>query len=81
MKINLHIERVVLEGVDVGAGDQELIWESVASELGRMLGDRGLANGCSRSRVMAGDVELSVGKSVEFGRRIARSVFKGVGGG
>ncbi len=85
MKINLHIERVVLEGIDVGAGDRELIRESIASELGRMLGDGGLGNGLSggisRSRVMAGDVQLTADKPVEFGRRIAGSVFKGVGGG
>ncbi len=81
MRINLHIDRVVLEGIDVSGGDRELLRESVASELGRMLGDGGLGNGLSRSRVMAGDVQLAADKPVEFGRRIARSVCKGVGGG
>ncbi len=81
MKVNLHIERVVLDGIDVSPGDRELIRESIASELGQKLGDGGLANGLSRSRVMGGDVQLAAGKPVEFGRRIARSVYEGVGGG
>ncbi len=81
MKINLHIERVVLEGIDVSPGDRELIRESIASELGQMLGDGGMGNGLSRSRVMAGDVQLAADKPVEFGQRIAGSVCKGVGGG
>ncbi len=81
MKVNLHIERVVLEGVDVSRSDRDLIRVSVASALGQMLGDGGLVDGYSRSRVMAGDVQLSAGKPVEFGRRIAWSVYKGVGGG
>ncbi len=81
MRISLHIERVVLEGVDVSGGDRELVRESIACELGRMLGDGGMANGYSRSRVMAGDVQLAADKPVEFGRQIAGSVYKGVGGG
>ncbi len=84
MKINLHIEQVVLERVDVSAGDRELLRESIAGELGRMLGEEGLTNGLTRgvsvSRMVAGDIQLTANKPVKLGQQIARSVYEGISG-
>jgi len=85
MVINLHIERLVLDGIEISSGGQELLRESVARELSRMLGDGGLAQGYAEAiavpRISAGGLRVEREKPIELGRAIAKSVYGGIGHG
>lgn len=84
MNINLHIERLVLDGVDFALGQQHLLQSIVASELARMLAEGGLspslAQGTNLSRVSANGIKINDGdKPAQLGRQIAQSVYGGIG--
>ena len=84
MNINLHIERLVLDGVNVPPGQRHLLRASVETELVRLLTDGGLspslAAGGALPHVSANDIQLTGGNDpVELGRQIAQSVYGGIG--
>ena len=63
MKINLHIERLVLEGLPVTAGQAPLVQSAVQQELTRLLGFGGIA-----PRLMNADaMPHARGDAVRFG--------------
>jgi hypothetical protein len=84
MKINLHIERLVLEGLPVTSGQALLVQSAVQEELARLLGLGPVA-----PQLMAGGaVPYARGSAVRFGgetgprhlgTQIAQSVHEGLG--
>jgi hypothetical protein len=84
MKINVHIERVILEGLPVSASQAPRIREGVENELTRLLAVRGLPHilllGGAFPELAVEDLQLArVSNPRKVGREIARSVYKGVG--
>jgi hypothetical protein len=80
MTIKLHIERLVLEGFDLTAGDRRRLHNSVASHLARLLqrtdSVSGWTAGSTRTRLDAGRIQLPRSRSsVQLGRQIARAVY------
>ena len=82
--ISLHIERLVLDGVDVGPGQRHLLQAAVKSELTRLLSEGGLASqltsGVATPRIVGAAIQLSGGNGpTELGRQIAGAVYGGIG--
>ena len=43
MNVELHIERLVVEGIDVPPGERDLLHETVRTELARLLASTGVS--------------------------------------
>lgn len=82
MNINLHIERLVLEGLPIAQGAGPLVQHAVEAELSRLLADGvspGLSGGGALPRVPAGAIQLTKDVSAAaIGRQIAQSVYGGI---
>lgn len=84
MNVNLHIERLVLDGVPLAPGDRPLLRAAVEGELSRLLTEGGLSAGLRSGGAMPtvranpmlihGDANPS-----RMGQEIARSVYGGIG--
>ncbi len=86
MTIRVHIERLVLDGVNVGAGDAPRVQAAVEAELSRLVSAGGLAPALRASTNLAvlpaGDVHLdSAPNPSRLGTQIAQSVYQGIGTG
>jgi hypothetical protein len=83
MDINLHIERLVLDGVDIVPGQNDLLQASVTNELTQLFNSGGLASnivdGASLKQVRANNIQMSGGKPRALGQQIAQSVYGGIG--
>jgi hypothetical protein len=84
MNVRLHIERLVLEGIDLSPAERPLLQESLQAELGRLLAEGGieggLATGLMVPAVRANGFEMSrEGGAVRLGQQIAGSVYGGIG--
>ncbi len=84
MNINLHIERLVLDGLNVGPGQGALVKKAAEAELSRLLSEGGLAlglqSGGARPNIRAGSIELNGNDNpLRLGQEIARSVYSGIG--
>lgn len=84
MNINLHIECLVLENIQLGAGQQPLLQSAVETELTGLINDGGLHSGLmgggARARVAAGTIRLSEeSHPARLGRQIAGAVYRGIG--
>ena len=84
MKIDLHIERLVLDGLPVGSVQGPAIRAAIQTELTRLLGTHGLSgelrSGVALPQVKGGSLNLKTSlKSANLGRGIAQAVFTGVG--
>lgn len=84
MKINLHIDRLILDSANIQPGQQHLVQASLEAELSRLLTDRGLASGFTRNlvvpRVTTDGIELSGDNNPsQLGEQIAQSVYGGIG--
>lgn len=84
MNINIHIDRLILEGVSVTPSQRPMLQAVVEAELGRLLAENGLASelqaGGVVPRVPGGMIELaSGGNSAQLGQQIARAVYQGIG--
>jgi len=83
MNINLHIERLVLDGVDIAPGQRHLLQASVETELARLLTDNGLARslvqGVAMPQVSTKGVQLTGNNPTQLGQQIAQSVYAGIG--
>lgn len=83
MEINLHIKRLVLEGVDISSGQNDLLKASMTNELTQLINRGGLASslvgGASLKRVTANSIQVSDRKSRVLGQQIALSVYGGIG--
>jgi hypothetical protein len=82
MDINLHIERLVLEGVDTATGQSDLLQASVVNELTQLLNRGGLASnfnsGASLDQITTKDIQLTDGKPQAFGQQIAKVLHRGL---
>jgi hypothetical protein len=80
MNVRLHIERLVIEGIDVP--NRKALQAAVEGELGRLIGEGGLgANGLESERVVQAPM-ISVASNphpANLGRAIAGAVYGGVG--
>lgn len=84
MNINLHIERLVLDGIDLPANRQGQLRSAVEAELGRLLRMRGmsreLAQGTARPSLQAGEIQLGHGvEAPELGAQVAQAAYRGIG--
>jgi len=86
MVTNIHIERLVLEGISVPYHQHALLQQALQVELARLLAQGGLSpallGGGAAPAVQAGALNLAEGAHpAEIGRQIARSVYSGLGAG
>lgn len=84
MNINLHIERLVLDGLEISPEQRPVLQAAVEGELSRLLTERGvspsLAHGKAVPRLSARDIQTAGASSpIELGHQIAQSVYGGIG--
>ena len=84
MNINLHIERLVLDGLQLERGQGPHIQAAIEAELTRLLTEQGLAgalqNGARLPILPAATMQLNPGSSPsQLGAQIAHSVYTGIG--
>ena len=84
MNINLHIERIVLDGLNVEPRDRRTLQAAVESELARLLAGGGLrseftSSGALRS-LSAGEIHVTPpATGAQLGNQIAQAVHGGIG--
>lgn len=81
MKVDLHIERLVLEGVD--PGDRRAVGTAIERELARMIATRGVPESWRSSQSLGRLTAAPIGGArpatpATTGARIARSVYRGM---
>ena len=86
MNINLHIERLVLDGVALAPNQRHLLQASIEAELSRLLSQGGLASGINQGvavpKISAANLQLTAGTNpTQLGQQIAASVYSGIGNG
>jgi hypothetical protein len=83
MSVHLHIDRLVLDGVNVRAADRPRLQAAIESELARLIAGGGisheLAQGIALPSVRAPRISLA-NDVQQLGTSIAGSVYGGVGG-
>lgn len=84
MNINLHIERLVLDGLPVEVKDSAMLRAAIEAELTRLLTENGLSSGLQTggrlTRLPANAIQLSTGESPpQLGQQIARTVYGSIG--
>lgn len=83
MNVNLHIERLILDGIDIEPAHRPILQAALERELGRLIARGGVgpelvAGGAVPS--VKGGFELSgTGNPRQLGRQIARAVYGGIG--
>lgn len=85
MNVRLHIDRLVLDGIDVGAADRPRLQAAIEQELARLIGAGGispeLAGGVALPSVRAPQIALAPdAKPAQLGAAIAGAVYGGMGG-
>ncbi|MFL6211740.1 MAG: hypothetical protein ACJ74W_23030 [Pyrinomonadaceae bacterium] len=76
MNINLHIERLVLDGVSLARGHEPLLRAAIEAELSRLLATNGLPSsllsGGAVPRLQTGEIQLANEHGAQhLGRQIA----------
>lgn len=84
MNINLHIDRLVLDGLPIDHRHGPLIKAAVEAELGRLLAADGLANslanGGATPSVPASGIQVSHDSNpARLGQQIGRAIYGGIG--
>jgi hypothetical protein len=84
MNINLHIERLVLDGIPLGPGQRPLLQTAVEAELTRLLSKGGLNNalqsGGALYNVRTAGIQLADDRiPARLGQQIAGAVYRGIG--
>jgi len=83
MSINLHIERLVLDGLSASHTEGPIIGTTVETELARLLATGGLRVSLQSSgawpSVPVSAVQLTAGTPAEVGQQIAQAVYHGIG--
>ena len=78
MNINLHIERLMLDGLSVASGQATIVQTAIEAELGRLLANElfAPAESSAQAHVGGGEIHLRAHVSArELGVEIGRSVF------
>jgi len=83
MNINLHIERLVLDGISLSPIEHPLLHAAVEAELTRLLASGSLSDalksGGALYRVRAADIQLAnEGNPARLGEQIAGAVYGGI---
>ncbi len=83
MNIHLHIEHLVLEGIDLPPGERPWLQTAVEAELTNLLLNGGLApalqtGGAYRS-VQAQAIHLQSPSAPALGQQIAQAIYGGIG--
>jgi hypothetical protein len=81
--VSLHIERLILDGVEIATGQQHSLQAAVEGELTKLLIQDGLAHqsiaGGMLPRIVAPAIQFDAGNDpAAMGRRIAGAVFVGI---
>lgn len=84
MKIHLHIECLVLEGIPLEKRHGSQVQVAVEAELARLIQDNGLSqklqSGGALPRVRVGDLQFGPQtRPNQIGQQIAQSVYSGIG--
>jgi hypothetical protein len=84
MNINLHIDRLILDGLPLTRNQGALVQAAVEAELARLLTESGLASslqaGGALPSVRADAMQLTAGSTpTQMGQQIAQSVYAGIG--
>ena len=84
MNLSIHIERLVLDGVNIMPGQRELLQAALEAELARLLATDGLspdlASGGARPSLQAGSIQpASDGNPARLGQQIAQAVYSAIG--
>lgn len=84
MNVNLHIERLILDGIDIGPNQRHLLHVSLQAELTRLLTEgelaAPLARGGALPLIASPATQLTSGHDpVALGRQIAGAVYGGIG--
>jgi hypothetical protein len=85
MNINIHIERLILDGLAISQRQRPLVQAAVEAELSRLLAADGLAahlqSGGALPQLKGDNIQLTHQSDPDtLGRQIARSVYSGIGG-
>jgi hypothetical protein len=82
MNIHIHIEHLILDGIDVPPGQGPLLQATVTSELTRLLRQGGLAHdiqsGCSYPTIQGGTIDLQGTDAAALAPQIAHAVYEGI---
>ncbi len=84
MKIQLHIERLILDGLPIERRDASLLQATVETELQRLISTEGLAptllNGGALHAAPGGSIQLTNDSTpAQVGTQIAQAVYGGLG--
>jgi hypothetical protein len=84
MNINVHIERLVLDGMEVSHRERPVLQKAAEAELARLLALGGLAPGLGAGgtlhQVRGGTIQLQEGQNgTALGKEVARAVHGGIG--
>jgi hypothetical protein len=84
MNINLHIERIILEGLPVERDGHGALQSAIETELTRLLSESGLAaglrSGGALPNVPAGSIQLTGAETpAQIGQHIARAAYGSIG--
>ncbi|HEX2832557.1 MAG TPA: hypothetical protein VHW00_06060 [Thermoanaerobaculia bacterium] len=83
MNVCLHIDRLVLDGIDLSSADRPRLQLAIEQELARLIGARGLAFRDAVALPSIRTPQITVApdaKPSQLGTSIAGAVFGGVGG-
>jgi hypothetical protein len=85
VNVNLHIERLILDGLPVSSLQGTTVRSALEHELARVLAERGVpgqwGSGGAVPRLPAQQFNLAPGERPDaIGRHIARSLHRGIGG-
>ncbi len=86
MNINLHIERLVFDGVSLAPNQRHLLQASIEAELARLLTEGGLTQqlgqGLTVPKLTGAHIQINQGNNpAQLGQQIAASVYSGIGQG
>jgi hypothetical protein len=83
MNINLHIERLVLDGVSIAPDQRHVLQASITTELTRLLSNGGLSaslvEGVALARLSTSGMQFTGSNPTQLGQQIAKSVYGGIG--
>jgi hypothetical protein len=84
MNINLHIERLILDGLNIDRGHGALLRQAVVAELSRLFSQGGLApsftSGGALTKIRTSSIGFNGNESpLRLGQEIARSLYGGIG--
>lgn len=84
MNVNLHIERLVLDGITLSPRERALLGTAVTDELTRLISEGGLPANLPASGIVpsipAGSIQLGHGNNPALlGQQIAQAVYGGNG--